>query len=181
MIITRTIRGSPREKLYQQLVIEYLQQRRWMRPFCLFYEVVAIYWKSNEPLIFAVLLLPWENSINNQTYSIYTLVEMTVFKTHFPLVSQIFFCLSLIGFSRNITSDIIFKRYEIKCVLVALKLKQLHTFFYATISISFGCFAIRSRLSKSDRSTLLNIIRFINDSRIFDDNLFFLIRNCPVN
>ena len=35
------IKGTSREKLYQELGLEYLQQRRWMRRLCLFYKVVS--------------------------------------------------------------------------------------------------------------------------------------------
>ena len=34
------MKGTSREKLYQELGLEYIQQRRWMRRFCLFYKVV---------------------------------------------------------------------------------------------------------------------------------------------
>ena len=36
LAITGTIRGSPREKLYQELGLETLQQRRWYRKRCCF-------------------------------------------------------------------------------------------------------------------------------------------------
>ena len=39
LAITGAIQGSPREKLYQELSLEYLRQRRWMRRLCLFYQV----------------------------------------------------------------------------------------------------------------------------------------------
>ena len=41
LAITGAIKGTSREKLYQELGLEYLQQRRWMRRFCLFYRVVS--------------------------------------------------------------------------------------------------------------------------------------------
>ena len=37
--ITEAIKGTSREKLYQELGLEYPQQRRWMRRLCLFYTV----------------------------------------------------------------------------------------------------------------------------------------------
>ena len=40
LAITGEIKGTSREKLYQELGLEYLQQRRWMRRLCLFYKVV---------------------------------------------------------------------------------------------------------------------------------------------
>ena len=41
LAITGAIKGTSREKLYQELGLEYLQQRRWMRRLCLFYKVVS--------------------------------------------------------------------------------------------------------------------------------------------
>ena len=38
---TGAIKGASSEKLYQELGLEYLQQRRWMRRLCLFYKVVS--------------------------------------------------------------------------------------------------------------------------------------------
>ena len=38
LAITGTIRGSSREKLYQALGFEFLQQQRWYREHCLFYK-----------------------------------------------------------------------------------------------------------------------------------------------
>ena len=35
LAITGAIKGSSRNKLYQELGLEYLQQRRWMRRLCL--------------------------------------------------------------------------------------------------------------------------------------------------
>ena len=37
LAITGTIKGSSREKLYQELSLETLQQRRWYRKLCCFY------------------------------------------------------------------------------------------------------------------------------------------------
>ena len=39
--ITGAIKGTSREKLYQELGLEYLQQRTWMRRVWLFYKVVS--------------------------------------------------------------------------------------------------------------------------------------------
>ena len=40
--ITGAIKGTSRGKLYQELGLKDLQQRRWMRRLCLFYEVVSM-------------------------------------------------------------------------------------------------------------------------------------------
>ena len=39
LAITRAIRGTSREKIYQELGLESLQLRRWYRKLCLFYKV----------------------------------------------------------------------------------------------------------------------------------------------
>ena len=41
LAITGAIKGTSREKVYQELGLEYLQQRRWRRRLCLFYKVVS--------------------------------------------------------------------------------------------------------------------------------------------
>ena len=41
LAITGAINGTSRKKLYQELGLEYLQQRRCMRCLCLFYKVVS--------------------------------------------------------------------------------------------------------------------------------------------
>ena len=40
LAIAGAIRGSSREKVYQELGIESLQQRRWYRKLCLFYKII---------------------------------------------------------------------------------------------------------------------------------------------
>ena len=40
LLITGAVKGTSREKLYQELGLEYLQQSRLMRRLCLFYKVV---------------------------------------------------------------------------------------------------------------------------------------------
>ena len=39
LAITGAIQGSSREKLYQELGLEHLHQRRWIKRLCLFYKV----------------------------------------------------------------------------------------------------------------------------------------------
>ena len=41
LTITGAIKDTSREKLRQELGLEYLQQRRWMRRLCLFFKVVS--------------------------------------------------------------------------------------------------------------------------------------------
>ena len=40
LAITGAIRGSSRKKLYQELGLETLQQRRWYRKLCCFYKIL---------------------------------------------------------------------------------------------------------------------------------------------
>ena len=40
MAITGVVRGSSREKLYQELGFESLQQRRWYRKLCLLFKTI---------------------------------------------------------------------------------------------------------------------------------------------
>ena len=41
LAITEAIKGASRDKLNQELELEYLQQRRWMRRFCLLYKFLS--------------------------------------------------------------------------------------------------------------------------------------------
>ena len=50
------IRGSSREKLYQELGLESLQRRRWYRKLCLFYKIL----KENKP-VYIFNLIPTKN------------------------------------------------------------------------------------------------------------------------
>ena len=45
LAITGAMQGSSREKLYQELGLEHLHQRRWMRRLCLFYKVLCLFYK----------------------------------------------------------------------------------------------------------------------------------------
>ena len=41
LVITDAIKSSSTEKLYQELELEYLQNRRWFRKLCVFYKIVT--------------------------------------------------------------------------------------------------------------------------------------------
>ena len=59
--IIGAIRDSSREKLYQELGLEYLHGRRWMRHLCLFYKVLL-----NKVLKYIYELIPpFRNSFRN--------------------------------------------------------------------------------------------------------------------
>ena len=70
--ITGAIRGSSREKLYQKLGFETLQQRRWYRKLCSFYKVF-----KNESLRCLFNIIP----IRNPAYSTRNHVNIPLFKT----------------------------------------------------------------------------------------------------
>ena len=53
LVITGAVRGSSREKLYQELGFESLQQRRWYRKLCLFYKII-----KNQSLRYLFELIP---------------------------------------------------------------------------------------------------------------------------
>ena len=59
LAITGAIRGSSREKLYQELGLETLQQRRWYRTLCCFYKKL----KSQSPKYLYSII-----SIHNMSY-----------------------------------------------------------------------------------------------------------------
>ena len=59
--ITGRIRGSSREKLYPELGLETLQQRRWYRKHCCFYKML----KSQSPK-YLYLIIPIRNSHTEQ-------------------------------------------------------------------------------------------------------------------
>ena len=61
LAITGAIRGSSREKLYQELGLETLQQRRWYRKLCCFYKIL----KSQSPK-YLYSIIP----IHNMSYRI---------------------------------------------------------------------------------------------------------------
>ena len=41
LVVTGAIRGSSKEKLFQEVGFEYLSSRRWSRKLCLFYKIVV--------------------------------------------------------------------------------------------------------------------------------------------
>ena len=60
LALSRAIRGSSREKLYQELGLESLQRRRWYKKICLFYKI----FKENKP-VYLFNLIPTKNSNYN--------------------------------------------------------------------------------------------------------------------
>ena len=61
LAITRVIRRSSPEKLYQELGLEYLHDRRWMRSLCLFWKVLL----NKVPKYIYELIPPFKDSFRN--------------------------------------------------------------------------------------------------------------------
>ena len=67
LAITRAIRGTSQEKLYQELGLESLRSRRWLRRMCYFYKL----FKTQKPLYLFNLIPPKLNShCHPNTYSV---------------------------------------------------------------------------------------------------------------
>ena len=65
LAITGTIRGSSREKLYQELGLESLQQRRWFRTLCYFFKIT----KNQSPSICLIKSPPLREHIEEEIMS----------------------------------------------------------------------------------------------------------------
>ena len=66
LAITGAIRGSSREKLYQEQGLESLQQRRWYRKLCYFFKL-----KANLPSIFSIISPLLEVYTEQETLTIF--------------------------------------------------------------------------------------------------------------
>ena len=63
LAVAGAVRGSSSEKLYQELVLESLKNRRWYRKFCQFYQIL----KSKSPrCIFDII--PAKLRVHNSRY-----------------------------------------------------------------------------------------------------------------
>ena len=80
LAITGAIRGSSREKLYQELRLETLQQRRWYRKLCCFYKIL----KSQSPK-YLYSIIPTLNMTyrTRQCNKISTINVKQLFQEHF--------------------------------------------------------------------------------------------------
>ena len=81
LAITGAIKGTSREKLYQELGLEYLQQRRWMRRLCLFYKVVS----TKLAAYIYDIIPPVSQSRDIQTHLALYPAELSILKTNFYL------------------------------------------------------------------------------------------------
>ena len=84
LAITGAIKGSSREKLYQELGLEYLYRRRWARRLCLLY--IKFYQLVNHP-IFMIFYHHWEVLLNMLIRLIWSLVNMNISRTYSFLMS----------------------------------------------------------------------------------------------
>ena len=67
LAITGTVRGISQENLYQELVLESLRSRRWLKPVCCFYKLIT----TQKPLYLFNLIPPKLNSLRHpNTYSV---------------------------------------------------------------------------------------------------------------
>ena len=82
LAITGAIRGSSREKIYQELGFESLQQRRWYRKLCSFYKVF-----KNESPRYLFNIIP----IRNLAYSTRNHVNIPLLKTNHNFFKNSFF------------------------------------------------------------------------------------------
>ena len=82
LAITGAMRGSSREKLYQELDFDSLQQRRWYRKLCSFYKIF-----KNERSRYLFNIIP----IRNPAYSTRNHVNIPLFKTNHNFFKNSFF------------------------------------------------------------------------------------------
>ena len=79
LAITSAIKGSSKEKLYQELVFESLKDRRWMRKVCYLYKVKS----SKRPSYLCDMLPPLQRSQRNQDFFQPLLCRAEIFKNFF--------------------------------------------------------------------------------------------------
>ena len=71
LAITEGIRGTYQEKLYQELDLESLTSRRWLRRMCYFYKLI----KTEKPLYLLNLIPPKLNSLRRPNTFCYQMQE----------------------------------------------------------------------------------------------------------
>ena len=79
LAVMGVIKGTSREKLYQELGLEYFQQRRWMRSLCLFYTVVS----TKLPAYIYVIIPPVNQSQRHPNTFISVSCTTELFKNSF--------------------------------------------------------------------------------------------------
>ena len=107
LAITGAIRGASREKLYQELGLEPLQQRRWYRKLCLFFKIL----NNRSPAYLFQLIPPL-----NKSYTTRGSNKIPLFKTKHNFFKNSFFPSTVIEWNkldpaiRNSESFSLFKR-----------------------------------------------------------------------
>ena len=79
LAITGDIKGSSKEKLYQELRFESLKDRRWMRKLCYLYKVIS----SKQPSSLYDMLAPLQRPQRNQGFFQPLLCRTEIFKNSF--------------------------------------------------------------------------------------------------
>ena len=79
LAITGAIKGSSKEKLYQELGFESLKDRRWMRKLCCLYNIISF----KRPSYLYDILPPPQRSQRNQGFFQPLLCRTETFKTSF--------------------------------------------------------------------------------------------------
>ena len=79
LAITSAIKGSSKEKLYQELGFESLKDRRWMRKLCYLYKVIS----SKRLFYLYDMLPPLQRSQRNQVFFRPLLCRTEIFKNSF--------------------------------------------------------------------------------------------------
>ena len=128
LAITGAIRGTSREKIYQELGLESLQLRRWYRKLCLFYKVF-----KNEHPKYLFNLIP----VRSILYATRTVGNIPLIKTKHNFFKNYFFPSAIIAWNnldpnlRNSKSISVFKEkisYDLPQILflIVTILKELN-------------------------------------------------------
>ena len=118
LAITGAIRGTSREKIYQELGLESLQLRRWYRKLCLFYKV----FKNEHPKYFFHLI-----PVKSTPYATRTVGNIPLIKAKHNFFKNSFFPSAIIAWNnldpnlRNSKSISILKEKILNLIFTILK------------------------------------------------------------
>ena len=125
MAITGAIRGTSREKIYQELGLESLQLRPWYRKLCLFYKV----FKNQHPK-YLFNLIP----VRSTPYATRTVGNIPLVKTKYNFLKNSFFPSAIIEWNnldpnlRNSQSISVFKEK-----ILSYDLPQIHFLIFTIL------------------------------------------------
>ena len=126
LAITGAIRGTPREKIYQELDLQYLQLRCWYRKLCLFYNVF-----KNEHPKYLFNLIP----VRSTPFATRTVSNIPLMKTKHNFFKNFFFPSAIIEWN-NLDPNL---RYS-KSISVKKKIlskEKIHNFILASLNSFF--------------------------------------------